>query len=76
MTTTKVKYLDDRIARKMIYRTDPAPRSGRTLSGYGRRIPTTRKTWYNGRWYRVYAICYSNAASHYITANGEKLFIR
>jgi hypothetical protein len=28
------------------------------------------------RSYRVYAICFSNCASHYILRNGERLFLR
>ena len=39
----------------------------RSKSGYGNKIPTDRMIKLaNNRWYRVYAICYSNAASFYI----------
>ena len=40
----------------------------RSVSGYGNRIPTAHMIKLsNNRWYRVYAICYSNVASYYIT---------
>ena len=39
----------------------------RSATGYGNRIPTDWKIKLdNNRWYRVYAICYSNSASVYI----------
>jgi len=39
----------------------------RSKSGYGSKIPTTLMIkLVNNRWYRVYAICYSNVASYYI----------
>jgi hypothetical protein len=45
------------------------PQKGRTVSGYGSALPTTRMIQLdNKRWYRVKAICYSNAASFYIDA--------
>lgn len=37
-----------------------------TSSGYGRRIPTRWMVRYNGRDRRVYACCYSNAATYYV----------
>lgn len=44
------------------------PRKGRTVSGYGSKLPTARMIKLtNGCWYRVYAICYSNCSSFYIT---------
>lgn len=48
----------------------------RHYGSYGGKIPTQYKVLFNKRWYKVYAICYSNAASFYITAHGEQLFIR
>ena len=37
-----------------------------TASGYGARIPTEYMVKYNGRWRRVYAICYSNVSTLFI----------
>lgn len=37
-----------------------------TATGYGARIPTTYMVKWQGRWRRVYAACYGNAASTYI----------
>lgn len=42
------------------------PRHGINASGYGCKIPTQYMVKYNGRWRRVYAICYSNAATLFI----------
>jgi len=48
-----------------------APRNKNAL-GYGNAIPTEYMVKLNrgprSQWQRVYAICYSNAASHYIKA--------
>jgi hypothetical protein len=53
------------------------PWSGRTATGYGNALPTTRMIQLaNKRWYRVRAICHSNAASFYITMkHGGRRFI-
>lgn len=50
-----------------------SPRSGQTATGYGAKLPTPYMVKYNGRWRRVYAACYGNAASHYIGAAGAWL---
>jgi hypothetical protein len=42
------------------------PRSGRTASGYGRRIPTSYMVMYNRVWRRVYCVCFSNTGTLYI----------
>jgi hypothetical protein len=49
-----------------------------TASGYGRKLVTPYMLAIPGaaRPYRVYAICFSNCASHYILRNGERLFLR
>ena len=47
-------------------RITPAPRSGRTRSGYGCRIPTDRMVKWAGRWRRVYIARWGNAGSAYI----------
>jgi len=61
-----VIYLDENtiIGAKSSHR----PMKGRTASGYGKNLPTDLMVMLsNKRWYRVKAICYSNATSHYIT---------
>ena len=52
-----------------------APRSGRTASGYGNRLATCHMLRIGNRWRRVYAICYSNAATCYIIKKGEKVIV-
>ncbi len=47
-----------------------------TATGYGRKLTQSYKVKYNGRFYRVYATCFSNVASLYIIVKGENLYIR
>ena len=59
------------------YGTLTNPRAlGMTVTGYGQKITTIYKVPFNGRLFRVYATCFSNCASHWITSKGEKLFVR
>lgn len=53
----------------------PRPRSS---SGYGRKIPTqyTVVSPSDNRTRRVYAICFSNAASFYCLSYGKMLFLQ
>ena len=51
------------------------PRSGQTTSGYGSKLPTRYMLYVGNRWRRVYAICWSNAATCYIMKKGEKVVI-
>jgi len=61
-------------------RTAIVPTSGRTVTGYGGRLPTSYRVRYVGpdgraRWHRVRAMCYGNAASVYIVSAGAVLFL-
>ena len=48
-----------------------------TASGYGSKLTTSRCVRLpDGRVRRVYAICWSNAASCYVTLNGKRVFLR
>ena len=47
-----------------------------TTTGYGLHLTTHRKALYNGRWYRVYAACVSNVASHWIETKGKRLYLQ
>jgi hypothetical protein len=54
------------------------PFYGRTADGYGGRIATrymVRLPGDSARWRRVYAMCYGNAASIYVTVRGTIVFI-
>ena len=51
------------------------PRSGMTATGYGRRLATSLMVWHQDAWRRVYAICYSNAATIYIRVKGQELVL-
>jgi hypothetical protein len=46
-----------------------------TATGYGAKLTTAWKINYCGKLYRVYATCYSNAASHWFTAKKERIYI-
>ena len=46
-----------------------------TGTGYGSKIQTSWKYKHNNRLYRVYAICFSNCASHYILSKGERIYL-
>lgn len=52
-----------------------APRYGVSASGYGGKIPTRYGIHYAGRWRRVYAMAYGNAASLYVVYHGAPVFL-
>lgn len=58
----------------------PWQRAGlqQTATGYGSKLTTSYMLSVpdSKRVYRVYAICYSNAASFYILRNGTRVFLR
>ena len=41
-------------------------------SGYGRRLNSGRKIHFNGRLYRIYVTCFSNAGTAWFTAKGKR----
>lgn len=47
-----------------------------TSSGYGRKLTTSQKALYNGKWYRVYCTIFSNIGSCWIMSKGEKIYVR
>jgi hypothetical protein len=46
-----------------------------TASGYGSKLTTPYKVEHNGRLYRVYCVCFSNAGTLYILPKGEPLYL-
>jgi hypothetical protein len=42
-----------------------------SATGYGPKIPTRYMLEYGGRWRRVYAMVYGNAASPYVLVHGQ-----
>lgn len=71
----KIKYFEDYNIRVKFARDYNGNNPNKT--GYGSRIKTD---WIikgdDNRLRRVYAICYSNVASYYVTYKGERYFIR
>ena len=47
-----------------------------TASGYGGKLTSAYKTEYNGRLYRVYHMCYSNASTAYIVVLGNIMVLK
>jgi hypothetical protein len=81
MAKTTVDYLEDageyKIYRRPVQRRgilQLAP--GQGDDGYGDKISTDYIVLFNGKKYRVYAICHSNVASHYILVDKQRLFVR
>lgn len=77
---SKIEYIPDSAER--INR--PVKRRGGILQllpgqdqfGYGSKITTDTMVRLDNRLYRVYATCYSNAASLWIVKDGKKLHLR
>ncbi|QIN94563.1 hypothetical protein PP460_gp013 [Streptomyces phage Muntaha] len=51
------------------------PTYGRTVSGYGGKIPTRYMVRYLGVWRRVYMMQYGNAGSAYVIVKGRNVFL-
>ena len=54
---------------------ETTPPVHRSATGYGKKIPTAWMLQVEGVWRRVYAVCYSNAASHYVMIRGGRYFL-
>ena len=46
-----------------------------TTSGYGAKLTNSYKISYEGKLYRIYTTCYSNAGSSWFTVKGQKIYI-
>lgn len=57
---------DSFLTQRVPLKVTDVPHGRVAKSGYGSRIPTQYMVKWAGRWMRVYAICYSNAATLYI----------
>ena len=85
MTQVTIVYADDAVGSYTLHRR-PVPRRGvlqlapgQNADGYGSKITTDLVLKFRGvdtRERRVYATCYSNAASHFITHHGRKLWLK
>lgn len=87
MSTQKVvvRYADEVVGSYTLYRREVAKRGGilqlapgQGQDGYGRKITSDIVLRFGGegRAYRVYATCFSNAASLWIMYQGQKLHLR
>jgi hypothetical protein len=47
----------------------------KTATGYGKKIETTQKIKYGGKWYRIYCDIYSNIGVCYILPKGQKVYV-
>lgn len=82
--TIQIQYADEAVGSYTLHRS-PVPRRGflqllpgQGEDGYGRKIRTDLVLRFAGesRTYRVYATCFSNAASHWVTRKGVRLWLR
>lgn len=48
----------------------------KTATGYGKKIPTTQKLFFNGKWRRIYCDIFSNIGTCYIVSNKQKIIVR
>jgi len=83
----EIKYADRVVGSYTLYRSMPKGARvtqwgtffpGQGEDGYGRKITTDIILIFNGeskRKYRVYATCFSNCASHWITYQGQTLHL-
>jgi hypothetical protein len=46
-----------------------------SASGYGSKIATTKKVFFENRWHRVYAMVYGNSGTCYFVAHGQDVII-
>lgn len=46
-----------------------------TASGYGSKVPTSRMIKVDGRWRRVYCICYGNGGTCYVVVKGQRVLV-
>ncbi len=71
-----VRYLEDH--RRYVMSERASTGYGKGVDGYGKKIATRWMVKLAGekRLRRVYAICYSNVASHYVEIMGERFYLR
>lgn len=74
MSVRNIRYTEDALITNARI-TATTPRTGQTVSGYGRKIPTRYQIRYEGRWHRVYMMQYGNAGTPYILHQGEDLVL-
>lgn len=83
-TQVKIVYADDAVGSYTLHRR-PVPRRGilqlapgQSAEGYGNKITTDLVLKFRGDTTerRVYATCFSNAASHWIVHNRKQLWLR
>lgn len=46
-----------------------------TASGYGKKLTTSLKIWLDGKFYRVYCCCFSNAGTCYIIHRNKRIIV-
>ena len=69
-----VEYLNESEIQDM--KATPAPKYGRNVDGYGKKIPSAAMYKIKNRWRRVYVTLYSNAGSAWVIVGGKKLYLR
>lgn len=85
MTTTPKNFTEANVNGNRIFATTSEPidaplewqRRGlqQTATGYGAKLTTRHKIQFEGKEYRLYATCWSNAASVWFTVKGRTIFV-
>lgn len=47
-----------------------------TATGYGSKLPSRYMIRFEGRWYRVYSVCYSNCSTEYVLVDGDRVTVQ
>lgn len=56
-----------------VKQSEPPP--NRNVYGYGSKIPLAWELEIDGRWHRLYMVCYGNSGSPYVVVKGEDFYL-
>ena len=70
---TEVKHTLDHLVTEV--KRDGEHYTGANEEGYGSNIKSPYMIKYDNRWRRVFAVCWSNAASHFIKEGSKKMYL-
>jgi hypothetical protein len=59
--------------KQVEYKTTERPRSGQTVTGYGKAVPTQYLVKHNDKWRRVYCYIFSNSGTLYIKTPASEI---
>jgi hypothetical protein len=71
-----IKPLTDKLIYANVQKVRKQVNPQRSPHAYGKRLPTRWEVFDGKRWRKVFAICFSNAATYYIRVKKEVQFVR